>query len=191
MRQTSPPVNFELIEARIQAVPEYGSAFVSALTNAPVNMDSIATAIAAYERTIEPGVAAFDRWIAGDESAISDSAKRGFVLFNTKANCFACHTGWRFTDDKFHDIGIATADLGRGRAINDVSMNYAFKTPALRSVALRPPYFHDGSATNLYEAVKVYEKGGIDRPTRSPCLLPLRLTEPGPARPELRHSCRR
>src|SRR5262245_8225170 len=86
MRETATPVRVELIEARIQAIPEYISAFAAAMPEAAVNMDSIATAIAAYERTIEPGIAAFDRWIMGDESAISDSAKRGFLLFNTKAN---------------------------------------------------------------------------------------------------------
>ena len=56
-------------------------------------------------------------------------------------------------------------------------MQFAFKTPTLRSVALRPPYMHNSSSATLYDTVKHYEKGGIDRPSRSPLMLPLELTE--------------
>jgi cytochrome c peroxidase len=56
-------------------------------------------------------------------------------------------------------------------------MQYAFKTPTLRSVALRPPYMHNASVATLYDTVRHYEKGGIDRPSRSPLMLPLQLTE--------------
>jgi cytochrome c peroxidase len=178
MRETATPVKVEVIEERVRSIPEYVSKFSAALPNAPINLDAIATAIAAFERALEPGVAPFDRWIEGDEGAISESAKRGFVLFNTKANCFACHTGWRFTDDKFHDIGTTTTDRGRGRVVKDDElMQFAFKTPTLRSVALHPPYMHNGSSATLHEAVKHYEPGGIDRPSRSPMMLPIQLTE--------------
>ena len=54
-------------------------------------------------------------------------------------------------------------------------MQYAFKTPTLRSVALRPPYMHNGSAVDLYQVMRHYEKGGIDRPSRSPLMKPIRL----------------
>ena len=64
-------------------------------------------ALATFERTIVSKEAPFDRWIDGDETAISDQAKRGFDLFNGKANCAACHSGWAFTDASFHDIGSA------------------------------------------------------------------------------------
>src|SRR6185436_2340855 len=113
----------EVIEQRIGAVADYAERFKAALPGKPVDIDAIATAIAAYERTFEPGLAPFDRWVNGSEVAVSDSAKRGFVLFNNKALCFACHGGWRFTDDKFHDIGTSTTDLGRGRELaNDPQM---------------------------------------------------------------------
>ena len=127
---------------------------------------------------LNPGPRPFDRWIEGDESAISNPAKRGFVLFNTKATCFACHTGWRFTDDKFHDIGVSKKDHGRGAVLkDDETAQYAFKTPTLRSVALRPPYMHDGSTATLLDAVKHYEKEPIDRPSRSPLFVPTALSE--------------
>jgi cytochrome c peroxidase len=178
MRETDAPVKVEVIEERIRAVPDYVGRFKSALPDTPINIDSIAKAIAAYERTFEPGPAAFDRWVEGDEKAVSDSAKRGFVLFASKALCFACHGGWRFTDDKFHDIGTSTSDLGRGREMKtETQMQYAFKTPTLRSVALRPPYMHNASSANLDEVMRHYEKGGIDRPSRSPMMMPVQLTE--------------
>jgi len=178
MRETETPVKVEIIEERIRAIPEYAERFKAALPNAPINIDSMATAVAAYERTFEPGPAPFDRWIEGDEAAISDAAKQGFALFNNKGLCFTCHGGWRFTDDKFHDIGTSTKDLGRGREVkNEVEMQYAFKTPTLRSVALRAPYMHDASSATLDAVMRHYEKGGIDRPSRSPFMMPLQLTD--------------
>jgi cytochrome c peroxidase len=178
MRRTDTPVKVEVIEQRIRDIPEYADKFSTAMPNAAIDIDAIAKAIAAYERTIEPGIAPFDRWIDGDEHAISETAKRGFVLFNGKANCSACHSGWRFTDDKFHDIGTTTVDPGRGaQDKSDPDMQFAFKTPTLRSVALRPPYMHNGSSVDLYAVIKHYEKGGIDRPSRSPMMLPLTITE--------------
>jgi cytochrome c peroxidase len=177
MRETDTPVKVESIEERIRATPEYVAKFNAALPGKPINVDTIAQAVAAFERTIEPGPAPFDRWVLGDEAAIPPSAKRGFAVFTGKAGCAACHSGWRFTDDKFHDIGTTTTDLGRGREVKDESLNFAFKTPTLRSVALRAPYMHNASAATLADVVKLYEKGGIARPSRSPLLFPLGLTD--------------
>jgi cytochrome c peroxidase len=176
-RETGTPVKVEVIEQRIRDIPDYVERFAAALPGAAISIDTIALAVAAYERTMEPGPAPFDRWIEGDESAISQGAKRGFALFNGKATCFACHTGWRFTDDKFHDIGVAKNDRGRGVVLkDDESAQYAFKTPTLRSVASRPPYMHDGSAATLTDVMRHYEKEPIDRPSRSPLFLPVELT---------------
>jgi cytochrome c peroxidase len=178
MRETDTPVKVEVIEARIRGIPQYANRFSVALPGKTIDLDGIAAAIAAYERTFEPGPAAFDAWVKGDERAISDSAKRGFALFNGKAVCVACHGGWRLTDDRFHDIGTTTTDLGRGRDLkSDVEMQYAFKTPTLRSVALRPPYMHNGSSATLQDVIRHYEKGGIERPSRSPLLTLLLLTD--------------
>ena len=178
MRETDTPVKVEAIEERIRSNPEYVAKSNAALPGTPIDIDAIAKAIAAFERTLVPGPAPFDRWVEGDEKAISDSAKRGFVLFTGKAVCFACHTGWRFTDDKFHDLGTTTTDLGRGRVdTKDELMKYAFKTPTLRSVALRAPYMHNASQATLHDVMKHYEKGGIDRPSRSPLMMPIELTD--------------
>src|SRR5262247_831728 len=178
MRETPTPVAVEVIEQRFRANPAYVTKFNAALPGAPINIDIIVQSVAPLERTIEPEQAPFDRWIAGDEAAISPAAKRGFELFNGKGLCFACHGGWRFTDDKFHDIGTSTTDRGRGVTLkDDPQMQFAFKTPTLRSVAQRPPYMHNASSATLYDTVKHYEKGGVDRPSRSPLMLPLQLTE--------------
>jgi cytochrome c peroxidase len=178
MSATPTPVKVEVIEERIRANLAYVAKFKAALGDAPINIDTIVQAVAAFERTLEPAIAPFDRWIEGDETAISDSAKRGFELYNGKALCFTCHRGWRFTDDLFHDIGTTTTDRGRGAvAKDDPSMQFAFKTPTLRDVALRPPYMHNASQTTLDAVMRHYEKGGIDRPSRSPLMQPIQLTD--------------
>jgi cytochrome c peroxidase len=178
MNATPTPVKVEVIEERIRSNPAYVAKFKAALGEAPINIDTMVQAIAAFERTLEPGIAPFDRWIEGDESAISESAKRGFELYHGKALCFTCHSGWRFTDDLFHDIGTTTTDRGRGAVVkDDPSAQFAFKTPTLRDVMLRPPYMHHGLQTTLDEVMRHYEKGGIDRPSRSPLMQPIQLSD--------------
>src|SRR5215813_2545066 len=178
MRETQTPIPVEVIEERVRSHAAYSAKFKAALPGASINIDTIVQAVAAFERTIEPEQAPFDRWVEGDEAAISTSAKRGFELFNGKGLCFACHCGWRFTDDKFHDIGTSTTDRGRGVTLkDDPLMQFAFKTPTLRSVAQRPPYMNNGSAATLEDVVRHYEKGGIDRPSRSPLLQPIKLND--------------
>jgi cytochrome c peroxidase len=177
MRETATPVKVEVIEERVRSAPEYIAKFSAALPGKPIGVDTIAQAVAAFERTLEPGITPFDRWIGGNETAIPESAKHGFALFVGKAGCAACHRGWRFTDDQFHDIGTTMTDQGRGREVKDAALNYAFKTPTLRSVALRAPYMHNASIATLMDVVRHYEKGGIDRPSRSPMLAPVQLTE--------------
>ena len=177
MRETSIPVRVEVIEERVKSDSGYAAKFNTALPGRPIDVDAIATALAAFERTLEPAIAPFDRWVAGDETAISAAAKRGFALFNGKAACVACHNGWRFTDDQFHDIGTSTTDQGRGKVAKDETLNFAFKTPTLRSVALRAPYMHNASLATLDDVMRHYEKGGIDRPSRSPLLIPIQLSD--------------
>jgi cytochrome c peroxidase len=178
MFATPNEVKVDDIVARLRGNERYAAKFGKALPGAPINLDNVVIALAAFQRSIEPGRAPFDRWIEGDETAIPEAAKRGFVLFHTEAACAGCHHGWRFTDDAFHDVGSSTTDQGRGRELkHDPRMQFAFKTPTLRSVALRAPYLHDGSAATLRDVVDLYVKGGIDRPSRSPMINPFELTE--------------
>src|SRR5215831_4283686 len=112
-----------------------------------------------HSRSILPTRAPFDRWLDGDTTAIGKSAERGFDLFNGKANCIACHSGWAFTDLSFHDIGSARDDdIGRGKLFpNSLPLQYAFKTPTLRDVARRGPYMHDGSVPTLGAVLDLYD----------------------------------
>jgi cytochrome c peroxidase len=131
----------ELVK-ELRAIEEYGDLFERAYPGEGISEKTIARAIATYERTIVSGIAPFDRWVEGDEKAVSEESKRGFLLFSTKAACTECHSGWRFTDDSFHDIGVDTDDVGRAAQFPDVPlMHYAFKTPTLRNVD-RPLSLH-------------------------------------------------
>jgi cytochrome c peroxidase len=162
---------------RLSKLDDYKALFTAAFPNEGMKPATIAKAIATYERTIVSGLAPFDAWIGGDEGAISDSAKRGFAVFNGKGRCASCHAGWNFTDDSFHDIGLSSGDIGRGKHLPDViKMQSAFKTPGLREIALRGPYMHDGSLATLEAVVDHYSQGGADRPSRSPLMRPVALS---------------
>jgi cytochrome c peroxidase len=166
------------VVARLRAVPFYESLFAEAFPDAPsITENKVAKAIAAFERTIASGETPFDRWIEGDEAAIGDSAKRGFVLFNGKAGCAQCHVGWRLTDDGFHDTGLPGDDPGRGPIIDVPLLAQSFKTPSLRNVARRAPYMHDGSLATLRDVVDHYADGIVERPTLSDDLKRISLTE--------------
>jgi cytochrome c peroxidase len=164
---------------RLQAIPGYQHAFKRAFGDKKIDRERVEMALATYERTIVAGRASFDRWIMGDNHAISAQAKRGFVIFNGKAHCADCHSGPSFTDGSFQDIGIGVGeDIGRAKFFkNSEKLRYAFKTPTLRDVAKRAPYMHDGSIPTLEAVIDHYNKGGIDRPSRSPSIKPLFLTK--------------
>lgn len=167
----------ELID-RLSTSPAYVDAFASAYGDGAITRPRIEAALATFERTIVADESPFDRWIMGDEAAISAAAKRGFDIFNGKARCSNCHNGPSFTDGSFQDIGTAKDDdIGRGRLFpSSQKLRYTFKTPTLRNVAQRAPYMHDGSVATLEEVIELYDKGGIDRPSRSPSIRPLLLT---------------
>ncbi len=168
----------ELIK-KLTEIEGYPPLFAAAFGgDAEITSDKIAMAIATYERTVISGEAPFDRWVKGQRYAISASAQRGFELFNGKARCSACHSGWRFTDDSFHDIGLADDDIGRAAELPGiVKMQHAFKTPGLRNIDQRAPYMHDGSLATLGDVIEHYNHGGIKRPSLSEEMHPLGLTE--------------
>lgn len=169
--------NMEAIVTELQQIPEYKTLFNLSFPGEGITVANIAKAIATFERTVVSGIAPFDRWIAGDEEAISEQAKRGFDLFNGKANCVACHSGWNFTDDSFHDIGLPDEDIGRGKQLPTIkSMQHAFKVPTLRNAVERAPYMHDGSARNLFSVVAHYNDGFVKRPSLSEEIYKLNLT---------------
>jgi cytochrome c peroxidase len=147
----------------LQSIPGYRAMFEAAYPGEGITPRTLGKAIATFERTIVSGMAPFDEWLAG-QAAISEAAVRGFVLFNTKASCVKCHTGWSFTDHSFHDLGMASGDIGRGRVLPRIErMRHAFKTPTLRNVEARRPYMHDGSLATLEDVITYYDRGGDAR----------------------------
>jgi cytochrome c peroxidase len=143
-----------------------------------ISAKTIGKALATFERTIVSDIAPFDRWIAGDEYAISDAAKRGFLVFNGKGDCVKCHTGWRLTNGMFADTGLPSSDLGKGKLTSNVWLAHSFKTPTLRNIDRRGPYMHDGSLATLSEVIGHYDAGGtVKRKTSALFLKPLHLSQ--------------
>lgn len=161
--------------SRLKEVEGYRRAFAKAFPNEGITETNVLRAIATFERTIVTGDTPFDRWLRGDAKAMSDSAQRGFEIFTGRGNCSACHTGWNFTDDKFHDIGLPTSDKGRMEVSKNKADQHAFKTPGLREIAARAPYMHHGGVATLEAVVAHYASGGERRPSLSPLMKPVKL----------------
>ena len=163
---------------KIKNIEGYRELFKAAYPGQEITNELIAKGLAVYERGVVSGTAPFDNWLAGDEKAITDDAKKGFLLFNSKANCVACHSGWRFTDDSFHDIGMKDGDIGRGKYLKLTSQKFAFKTPGLRSISLRGPYMHNGQESSLERVIEFYNRGGdAKRDSLSDSIKPLNLSK--------------
>lgn len=160
-------------------IPTYKKMFEAAYPGQGITNDTVAKAIAAFERTVVAHDGAFDRWLKGQTTAMNDAAKRGFGVFKGKANCVACHSGFNFTDNGFHNIGLPdNNDEGRFLVKKVKVMKGAFKTPTLRNVALTAPYMHNGQYKTLEEVVDHYNDGG--KPTfdnLDPNMKPLNLTK--------------
>ncbi|MGC3960374.1 MAG: cytochrome c peroxidase [Verrucomicrobiota bacterium] len=165
--------------AKVKAVAGYTPMFEAAYPGEGITESTVAKAIANFERTVISAPAPFDAWVAGNEAAISETAKHGFDLFNTKAECYQCHSGWNFTDDGFHDIGLRSEDRGRGEQLPQVEgVQFAKKTPTLRNVDQRAPYMHDGSEGTLDQVVRFYNRGGdIKRTSLDIHVRPLSLSD--------------
>ena len=169
----------ETVVRHLGAIPGYQAQFEKVF-GTPVTAENVAKAIAAFERTILSGNAPYDRFTAGDRSAMSPAAVRGLALFNGKARCVVCHNGPNFSDERYHNLGVgmdaANPDLGRHTVTKADADRGAFKTPTLRDVAPRPPYMHDGSEATLASVVELYDRGGVANPWRSPLVTPLGLS---------------
>jgi cytochrome c peroxidase len=147
-----------------------------------IDADAVSKAIASFERTALSTNSPFDRWVKGEAKAMNAQQVNGFRVFVGKGNCAICHAAPNFTDDGFHNLGLAShgkpePDMGRYAVKPVASMKGAFKTPTLRDIDRSGPYFHDGSATTLMEVVEHYDRGGTTRTDLSPNMKPLDLTQ--------------
>lgn len=141
----------------------------------------ISRALASYVRSILSGNSRFDRFVNGDRRALSPEQQEGLRVFRGKGNCTGCHVGPNFSDERFHNTGIAwrdgaLQDEGRSAMTGKPGDRGAFKTPTLREIARTAPYMHDGSMLSLEDVVAYYERGGNANPGLDPELRPLMLT---------------
>jgi cytochrome c peroxidase len=129
----------------------------------------ITGALASFVRTIRSGNSNFDRYAAGKQNALTATEKAGLAVFRGKGGCSNCHVGPNFTDERFHNTGVAwrdnrVVDEGRFTNSNQERDRGAFKTPTLREIARTAPYMHDGSLATLEEVVEFYSSGGRQNP---------------------------
>lgn len=166
--------------AKLSAIPEYVERFEQVFGPDSITPENVAKAIAAFERTVVINDSAFDKYLAGDDAALSAEAKRGLDLFVGKAGCVNCHNGPSLTDNNFYNVGIVndpSIDRGRAEFTGNPEDTDKFKTPALRGIGHTAPYMHDGSLKTLEEVVDFFNNGGGEHPNKSPLLQPLNLTD--------------
>ncbi|MCP5037802.1 MAG: cytochrome-c peroxidase, partial [Rhodobacteraceae bacterium] len=147
------------VVSRVAAITDYRKWFKRDF-GSEVSIDKLTKAIAAFERTLLSGNTKYDRFKVGDPRALSVSELRGLELFEGKARCNQCHSGFNFTDEEYHNIGVGwdkrRIDLGRYSVTSLQQDIGAFKTPTLREVARTAPYMHDGSMASLDEVIEFY-----------------------------------
>lgn len=164
--------NWPEVTAKLKRDPAMNERFEDIYPDG-ITGDNIVDAIATFERTLVTINAPFDRFLRGDEDAISEGAKRGYELFQSYG-CVACHQGVNVggnmyqtmgaMGDYFGDRGKETAsDLGRYHVTGRDEDRHVFKVPSLRMVAHTAPYFHDGQAKTLEEAVELMAKYQLGR----------------------------
>ncbi len=154
---------------QLDKIPEYHERFQKVFGTG-VTKEGFAKAIAAFERTVLAGDSPYDRFKAGEQNALTDAQKRGLALFEN-VGCADCHAPPLFSDYEFHNAGVGMdkekPDLGRKDVTKKDEDTGAFRVPSLRHVADTAPYFHDGRAKTLEEAVALMAAGGKDHKYRS------------------------
>jgi len=175
----APTLEKQVLEPILSA-KELNMTFEEVAARVGMGPEDVSRALASYVRSIRSGDSSFDRYLHGDRNALSEQQRRGLNLFRGKANCSACHVGPNFTDEGFHNTGVAwrdrvLLDAGRFTVTAKPVDRGAFKTPTLREVARTAPYMHDGSLATLEQVIDHYDRGGNPNPALDPDLRPLRL----------------
>jgi cytochrome c peroxidase len=152
----------ETVVSRLKAVADYRAAFEAAFPGRPIELERVAEAIAAFERSVQPGRSRFDAYLKGNTKALSDEAIVGLDIFRRDGRCMNCHNGPYFTDFQFHDLGLSyygrtLEDLGRYKTTGKAEDVGRFRTPSLRNLGNTAPYMHNGlfeldGVLNMYNA---------------------------------------
>ncbi len=181
--------NLDKKAAEIGAIPGYKTQFDAVFPGEGATAANIAKALSAYERSLVCDATAYDRFTAGDKSALNDAQTRGRELFTGEAGCIACHTPPFFSssytapDGVYFNVGIgmkkAEADVDVGRmSVTKAETDWAaFKVPSLRNISKSAPYFHDGSVATLTDAVKLMAGGGIKNKNLTPLMTDKKLSD--------------
>jgi len=162
------------VVAKLNGIPGYRAQFQRAFES-EATAKNVPLALAAFLRALKTGNAPWDKYEQGDQRAVSREARRGSQVFQN-ARCSLCHVPPLYTDSQFHNVGIGfdkpeeQRDHGRMDATKDKEDDGKFLTPSLRDVAKTAPYFHDGSATALSDAVDRMLAGGTKNPNLDPKL---------------------
>ena len=164
----------------LSAIPEYTSRF-KAVFDTGVTKEGIGKAIAAFERTILSGNSLYDRFQAGDATALNDAQRRGLEVFRRKGRCSMCHTPPTFSSGRYYNAGVDAAkpkpDAGRHDVTKKDRDFGKFRVPHLRDLVDTAPYFHDGSGATLRKAVDLMAGGGRDNPHLSSMIKAVRKAE--------------
>ncbi len=152
----------------LKSIPQYAEAFAKAFPGEsdPVTYDNVGKAIGAFERTLTTP-SAWDSYLAGDHSALTDKQKAGFNKF-IETGCTTCHMGAFVGGQMFQKAGLvkpwpSQADQGRFEQTKNEADRMMFKVPSLRNITKTAPYFHDGSVKDLNEAVKIMARHQLGR----------------------------
>jgi len=166
---------------KVRSIKGYAPLFAAAFGDSSVTYDRITKAIATFERTIVSGNSAYDRYRAGDKTALTKQQKDGLDFFNKQGECAECHKGPNFSDEKFANLGVGMASANPDLGLFDFTKKRSdmgkFKAPTLRDLAHRAPYMHDGSDNTLAEVLDLYAKGGLPNPHLDTRLAPFYLDE--------------
>jgi cytochrome c peroxidase len=155
----------ENVVATLTSMPEYVQQFQAAFPGIedPVTFDNMAVAIEAFEATLVTPGSRFDKWLEGDDQAMTAEEQEGLALFMNKG-CSGCHSGVNIGGQSYFKFGMVKApapdvlppaDLGRFKVTKTPTDKHVFRTAPLRNIALTAPYFHSGVVWDLDQAVAI------------------------------------
>lgn len=163
---------WEAVIARLRASPQWTEKFREVFGSSP-SVDAARQALVEYELSLVTPDAPFDRWLRGDQAALSADAEQGYALFKSYG-CSSCHQGMLVGGNMFQRLGamreyfgdpseVELADWGRYELTGREEDRYVFRVPSLRNVTLTAPYLHDGSAPHLRSVIELMAKYQLGR----------------------------
>lgn len=166
-------ISWEQVIPKLQQAPDYVQLF-NAIYGDGITLPNVIDAIAVYQRSLDTPNSRFDQFLRGDYTALTVEEREGYRLFKSYG-CVSCHQGVNVGGNLFQKFGvignyfadrgnITPADYGRYNVTGSDNDRYVFRVPSLRNVAITPPYFHDGTAQTLEQAIAVMAKYQLGRP---------------------------